>query len=538
MDALTNLLSDSLAEMGVVEKRKTKPMRNASAPMPTSSVSTSGIHKAQSSSIPPVTSPYGSFDPLDDFFGSGKNSLGKVDTSKVPSTDDVFGLSDLTKSADYASADLDLSSFDMTSAPSTPTVAANADPFGFDLVSPSTKSPESDVVPVSPEMMGALEDAPNPYTLSPGDGEEDLLGMFAGGESDGAAKVAPANDSVTSGDGGFTSLDDLVGMGGGGAATKPSSSSNDSPQLIDDIFGTTAPQPSTASEPKIVEDAMGAPNPYLPEDKAAAAPPQADFFDLSPATDDADSPTHHGAEADAGEAPSGGNNFTSLEDLMGATGGGGGKAQSGPDLGGGEGPGPQPQVIDDIFGTTHQPSAVSQAGKLDLGAGFGIQSQEAMGDPKGGEISLQAEAIDPNEPEHRKQLREKRIQGVQMRMAAALEDARERETIEAMEKAERSELAQYMGPKLEKWAKGKSDNVRALLSTLDQVLWENSGWKGVGMTDLMNPAQVKKHYRKAMIIMHPDKVKQKGGTTEQIYIADYLFDLTNQAWGHFQMAEM
>ena len=161
-----------------------------------------------------------------------------------------------------------------------------------------------------------------------------------------------------------------------------------------------------------------------------------------------------------------------------------------------------------------------------------------MGDPKGGEISLQAEAIDPNEPEHRKQLREKRIQGVQMRMAAALEEARERETIEAMEKAERSELAQYMGPKLEKWAKGKNDNVRALLSTLDQVLWENSGWKGVGMTDLMNPAQVKKHYRKAMIIMHPDKVKQKGGTTEQIYIADYLFDLTNQAWEHFQMAEM
>ena len=49
---------------------------------------------------------------------------------------------------------------------------------------------------------------------------------------------------------------------------------------------------------------------------------------------------------------------------------------------------------------------------------------------------------------------------------------------------------------------------------------------------------MKKHYRKAMIIMHPDKVKQKGGTTEQIYIADYLFDLTNQAWGHFQMAEM
>ena len=106
-------------------------------------------------------------------------------------------------------------------------------------------------------------------------------------------------------------------------------------------------------------------------------------------------------------------------------------------------------------------------------------------------------------------------------MAQALEEARERETIEAMEKAERSELAQYLGPKLELWAKGKSDNLRALLSTLQDVLWEDCNWKEVSMMDLMNPSQVKKQYRKAMIIMHPDKVKQRGGTTEQIYIADY-----------------
>ena len=123
-------------------------------------------------------------------------------------------------------------------------------------------------------------------------------------------------------------------------------------------------------------------------------------------------------------------------------------------------------------------------------------------------------------------------------MAQALEEARERETIEAMEKAERSELAQYLGPKLELWAKGKSDNLRALLSTLQDVLWEGCNWKEVSMMDLMNPSQVKKQYRKAMIIMHPDKVKQRGGTTEQIYIADYLFDLTNQAWGNFQSTEM
>jgi len=200
-------------------------------------------------------------------------------------------------------------------------------------------------------------------------------------------------------------------------------------------------------------------------------------------------------------------------------------------------------VIDDIFGTTHQPSVctTSAGGGIDFGMGMGAMGGHG-GDGGAGSardsLALQEEEIDPNEPEIRKQLREKRQKGVQQRMALALEEARERETIEAMEKAERSELAQYLGPKLEAWAKGKSDNIRALLSTLQDVLWEGSRWKEVSMMDLMNPAQVKKQYRKAMIIMHPDKVKQKGGTTEQIFIADYLFDLTNQAWGHFQMSEM
>ena len=185
-------------------------------------------------------------------------------------------------------------------------------------------------------------------------------------------------------------------------------------------------------------------------------------------------------------------------------------------------------TIDDIFGTTQQPSVCTSEG-----GDMWKAPRAAFGAP-----STSAEEIDPNEPEIRKQLREKRIREVQMRMAQALEEARERDTIEALEKAERSELAQYMGPKLDAWAKGKNDNIRALLSTLQMVLWEGSGWKEVSMMDLMNPAQVKKQYRKAMIIMHPDKVKQKGGTTEQVYIADYLFDLTNSAWGHFQSTEM
>jgi len=33
-------------------------------------------------------------------------------------------------------------------------------------------------------------------------------------------------------------------------------------------------------------------------------------------------------------------------------------------------------------------------------------------------------------------------------------------------------------------------NVRGLLSSLQVVLWEDSGWKPIGMADLLEPAQV------------------------------------------------
>lgn len=41
------------------------------------------------------------------------------------------------------------------------------------------------------------------------------------------------------------------------------------------------------------------------------------------------------------------------------------------------------------------------------------------------------------------------------------------------------------------------------------VLWEGeTRWKPVGMADLVTPEQVKKVYRKAVLVVHPDKVRQ------------------------------
>lgn len=58
------------------------------------------------------------------------------------------------------------------------------------------------------------------------------------------------------------------------------------------------------------------------------------------------------------------------------------------------------------------------------------------------------------------------------------------------------------------WIDGKERNIRALLSTLHTVLWEDEErWKPVSMADLVTPEQVKKFYRRAALVVHPDKVQ-------------------------------
>ena len=81
---------------------------------------------------------------------------------------------------------------------------------------------------------------------------------------------------------------------------------------------------------------------------------------------------------------------------------------------------------------------------------------------------------------------------------------------------------------LKAWANRHRDNIRGLLGTLHEVLWPDSGWVPVQVTDLIEPKRVKMSFRKAMLRVHPDKVKSAGGNTEQQYIADQVFDTLNQ----------
>uniref|UniRef100_A0A7N8XBP0 Cyclin-G-associated kinase n=1 Tax=Mastacembelus armatus TaxID=205130 RepID=A0A7N8XBP0_9TELE len=98
----------------------------------------------------------------------------------------------------------------------------------------------------------------------------------------------------------------------------------------------------------------------------------------------------------------------------------------------------------------------------------------------------------------------------------------------------RQEVTKDMDPlKLQilDWIEGKERNIRALLSTLHTVLWEGeTRWKPVGMADLVSPDQVKKYYRKAVLVVHPDKAT--GQPYEQY--AKMIFMELNDAWSEFE----
>lgn len=96
--------------------------------------------------------------------------------------------------------------------------------------------------------------------------------------------------------------------------------------------------------------------------------------------------------------------------------------------------------------------------------------------------------------------------------AAPLKDSARVEQLRAANKAAEKEdaekfaLTDKVDARIAAWRDGKRDNLRALLGSLENVLWENSGWKKVGLHDLVMANKVKINYMKAIAKTHPDKV--------------------------------
>ncbi|KAK9351933.1 hypothetical protein V1523DRAFT_434920 [Lipomyces doorenjongii] len=99
--------------------------------------------------------------------------------------------------------------------------------------------------------------------------------------------------------------------------------------------------------------------------------------------------------------------------------------------------------------------------------------------------------------------------------------------------AEKFALHDKVEQKLADWRSGKEENLRALIGSLDTILWAETGWVKVSMADLVVPKKVKINYMKAVAKTHPDKIAANA-TMEQKMIAQGVFVSLNKAWDEFK----
>ncbi|KAF3770735.1 hypothetical protein M406DRAFT_272002 [Cryphonectria parasitica EP155] len=99
--------------------------------------------------------------------------------------------------------------------------------------------------------------------------------------------------------------------------------------------------------------------------------------------------------------------------------------------------------------------------------------------------------------------------------------------------AEKFALSDQVDARIAGWRDGKRENLRALLASLDQVLWDGSGWKKVGLHELVMANRVKIVYMKAIAKTHPDKLPQDANTEVRM-IAGTVFSTLNESWDKFK----
>lgn len=80
------------------------------------------------------------------------------------------------------------------------------------------------------------------------------------------------------------------------------------------------------------------------------------------------------------------------------------------------------------------------------------------------------------------------------------------------------------------WRENKTRNIRALLCSLNVIIWEGCNWTPIGMHQLVTANDVKKMYRKACLAVHPDKLVG----TEHEELAKLVFMELNDAWTEFE----
>ena len=121
----------------------------------------------------------------------------------------------------------------------------------------------------------------------------------------------------------------------------------------------------------------------------------------------------------------------------------------------------------------------------------------------------------------------------QTSQAKAVKEFRDRQQANQDADDEEDEIRRRLDPTIKAWSEeyGKKRPLRALVSSLDKVLWENSGVPVVNLGDILDPSKARKAYLKASRFVHPDKTKKLD--PEKRFIAKRVFDALSQANAEF-----
>merc|ERR1712194_768058 len=114
----------------------------------------------------------------------------------------------------------------------------------------------------------------------------------------------------------------------------------------------------------------------------------------------------------------------------------------------------------------------------------------------------------------------------------------EREKKDKASKEDRAQAGQELRADLDKWALNGADgksfrDIRTLLATLHEVIWEGSTWSALSLGDLMlDPRRVKRAWQKAILISHPDRHNDADG--KRRYRAERIFEAINESYKNFK----
>ncbi|KAL9539078.1 hypothetical protein MBANPS3_010478 [Mucor bainieri] len=139
--------------------------------------------------------------------------------------------------------------------------------------------------------------------------------------------------------------------------------------------------------------------------------------------------------------------------------------------------------------------------------------------------------FDPNAPSNSSST--PTVSDAELSKSKAVAAMRAKAAEQEAEDAEKLEKTDDVNARLTAWKAGKEQNLRALLATLDTLLWPGAQWKGAQMSELINPKKCKITYMKAIGKVHPDKLPSDV-TVEQRMLASGIFASLNEAWDSFK----